>query len=69
MSEHDHEHLADELDKAADKLAEENQRLEDEIVDVRDDWRRKQHDEGVPGAVLPEDESASEDRPDPDSST
>jgi hypothetical protein len=69
MSEHNHEQLADELDREADKLAEQNARLSDEIDDVRDDWARKQQDEAVPGAVVPDDEAASEDRPDPDSST
>jgi hypothetical protein len=71
MSEQDHEQRADELDREADRLAQENARLKEEISDVRDDWRRKQQDDGVPGAVAPEDESerASGDPPDPDSST
>jgi hypothetical protein len=69
MGEQDHEQLADELDREADKLAKENRRLKKEIGDVRDDWHRKQADDGVPGAVAPEEGTASEDRLDPDSST
>jgi uncharacterized Zn finger protein len=54
MAEKDHEQLGDELEKDAEKLARETERLEGEIERVRADWRRKQQDEGVPGAVPPE---------------
>jgi len=43
--------LADELEDRADTLAEHNQRLGDDIADVREDWRRKRADAAVPGAT------------------
>ncbi|MBV9838657.1 MAG: hypothetical protein JO156_11075, partial [Solirubrobacterales bacterium] len=44
-------------------LARKAQELRGEIDDVRQDWRRKQHDAQVPGAVPGEDEHAGEDSP------
>ncbi len=54
MDEHDHERLADQLEQEADKLAQENARLEGKIDEVRSDWHAKQQDPGVPGAIKPE---------------
>jgi hypothetical protein len=62
MNEEDHEQLAAELDQTADKLAQENQRLKQQIGDVRDDWQRKRQDEGVPGAVPPDPQDEDEDK-------
>jgi hypothetical protein len=55
----DHDQLADDLERRADRLEQESERLGGEIGDVRDDWRRKQDDAGVPGAVVPEDPDAA----------
>jgi hypothetical protein len=43
--------LADELEDRADTLAEQNQRLGDDVADVREDWQRKRADAAVPGAT------------------
>jgi hypothetical protein len=43
--------LADELEDRADTLAKHNERLGDDVADVRDDWRRKRADAAVPGAT------------------
>jgi hypothetical protein len=53
----DYDRLADELGADADKLEQENKRLQKEISDVRQDWQRKRADEGVPGAPPPDGES------------
>ena len=61
MATDDHERLADELGKESDRLADESARLEGEIKDVRADWRAKQNDPAVPGAVESPEERAGED--------
>jgi len=67
MEGEEHERLADELEKETDKLARAGEDLADRIDKARTDWRAKQDDPGVPGAVKPAD--ADEDRPDPRSNT
>jgi len=63
----DYDRLADELGDDADRLAKENERLEEEIGDVRQDWERKRTDERIPGAPPPQDaESEGEDSEDED---
>jgi predicted nucleic acid-binding Zn-ribbon protein len=49
MSEHDRH--ADRLERDLDEMQERSDRLEDEIDDTRQDWERKKHDSGVPGAA------------------
>ncbi|HEY8626599.1 MAG TPA: hypothetical protein VIL82_11385 [Solirubrobacteraceae bacterium] len=39
------------LERESKQLERESKKLGDEIEDVRSDWRAKQRDEGVPGAV------------------
>jgi hypothetical protein len=43
--------LADELEDQAATLADDSARLGEKIADVRDDWKRKRADAGVPGAT------------------
>lgn len=54
MTEHDpasgHDELSDELESGAEKMKERSASLGQEIGDVRDDWHRKQEDQGTPGA-------------------
>jgi hypothetical protein len=57
--------LADELEGRADTLAEDSQRLGDEIADVREDWKRKRADAAVPGAT-PDWDDPDEDEDDDD---
>jgi hypothetical protein len=58
MSPEDHEQLSDELEQESDKLEQRSNELGEEIGKVRSDWRQKQQDESVPGAV-PGDEGGS----------
>lgn len=58
MSENDHEKLADELEREADRLTEHSEELEDQVKDARSDWERKRSDESVPGAPPPPGEDA-----------
>jgi hypothetical protein len=58
----DHDKLADDLEQEGDRLQQRSAELGDEISDVRDDWRRKRSDPGVPGAPPP-DEETDRDRP------
>jgi hypothetical protein len=53
MAEEDHRRLADRLDQEADKLERQSSELEDQIGETRTEWRAKQADPGVPGAVEP----------------
>jgi hypothetical protein len=46
----DHEDLADELDSERKDMEHRADKLEDEIEHVRDEWRRRRDDPGVPGA-------------------
>jgi hypothetical protein len=62
MAEKNHEQIANEFEREADKLAHEGKRVESHIAQTRTDWQRKQQDPGVPGAtgdVRPEDEHGS----------
>ena len=60
MESEDHEHLADELDREADKLASENEQLDERIGDVRSDWETKRQDPSVPGATMPPEDADPE---------
>ena len=60
----DHERLADERFKEADRLAGENEQLAKEIDEVRSDWAAKRQDEGVPGAAPPKGDEADADTDD-----
>jgi hypothetical protein len=46
----DHEKLADELDRERKDMEHRAEKLESEIEDTRDEWRRRQNDPSVPGA-------------------
>jgi hypothetical protein len=48
MAEHDER--ADELERQADKMQEESERVSGSIGDARDDWEQKQADQTIPGA-------------------
>jgi hypothetical protein len=48
--EHDHEELGEQLESDAEKMQGRAEELGQEIGDVREDWRSKQEDSGVPGA-------------------
>jgi hypothetical protein len=50
------ERLADELEAQADRLERESGQLEGKIKSVREDWKRKRQDPGVPGAIEPEED-------------
>jgi hypothetical protein len=52
----DHEDLADELDRERADMEHRSDKLEDEIDEARDEWRRRQNDPGVPGAEPREEE-------------
>jgi hypothetical protein len=58
--EQDHGRLADRLEKESDKLEQRSQDLGQEIEDTRTDWRAKQTDPGVPGAVEPVEDDTNE---------
>ncbi len=49
----DSEGLSDDLESDASKMKERADTLKTEISDVREDWRGKQEDGGVPGAEPP----------------
>ena len=49
MSEHSEK--ADALERDADDMEHQSEKLEREIGDVREDWEAKQRDAKVPGAV------------------
>jgi hypothetical protein len=58
----EHERKADELERESADMQEQSERLGAEIEDTREDWRRKQSDDSVPGAVgEPGDEDEDED--------
>ena len=46
----DYEEHADRLEKQADKMQEESERVSGSIGDARDDWEQKQADQTIPGA-------------------
>jgi hypothetical protein len=45
----EYQEQADRLERAADDMAQQSERLGDEIADVRADWERKRADDSVPG--------------------
>ena len=63
----DHEEQADQLEKQADKMQEESERVSGSIGDARDDWEQKQADQTIPGAqedletILDPEEDGSDD--------
>jgi hypothetical protein len=59
----DPETLSEQLDQEADQLERRSEKLGDEVEQVRQDWKRKRADEGVPGAVPPEHESPADGPP------
>jgi hypothetical protein len=46
----EHEEHADKLERQADKMQEESERVSGNIGDARDDWEQKQADQTIPGA-------------------
>jgi hypothetical protein len=59
----EHERKADELERELEDMREQTERLDDRIGDTREDWRRKQRDDSVPGAVGDPGEDEDEDPP------
>jgi chromosome segregation ATPase len=53
---HDHEKLANELERERADMEHQAEKLEDEIDEVRDEWRRRRDDPAVPGAEPREEE-------------
>jgi hypothetical protein len=51
MAPEEREQLGDELERESEKLERESKRLGEEIEHVRSEWRAKQRDGSVPGAV------------------
>ena len=62
----EHEEQADRMERVADDMEKQSEKLEHDIDDVREDWRSKQTSDEVPGAVEEEGESASSGDGDPD---
>ena len=63
----EHRRRAEEVERDLDDMAEQSERLEDEIGDVRDDWESKKRDSSVPGADgAPERADDDEDAPEQD---
>lgn len=69
------ERLADELDREAGAMQRRSDEMGDDVQGVRQEWRRKQQDDGVPGAEpdherdereLAEEEGEQPGGPDPD---
>lgn len=58
----DHQRRADELEGEADDMQRAGDRLEEDISQTRDDWRRKQADPGVPGADEADDDQLDRER-------
>jgi hypothetical protein len=46
----DYDEHADQLEKQADKMQEESERVSGSISEARDDWEQKQADQTLPGA-------------------
>ena len=59
MTEHDAQQLGDELEREAEHMQSQNDRLGDEIHRVGEDWQRKRADESVPGAQPPQPQERS----------
>jgi hypothetical protein len=65
MTEHDEQ--AERVERELDDMQQRSERLADGIEDVREDWRRKQSDEHVPGATAePEPGDEDSDGPPPE---
>jgi hypothetical protein len=60
----EHERHADRLERELDDMAEQTERLGDDIDETRKDWERKQQDSSVPGATG--DSQAGDDEPPPE---
>ena len=52
-------------ERDVEEMEERVERLEDDISDTRQDWKRKRNDPGVPGALAP-DEADAPDQSDDD---
>jgi hypothetical protein len=50
MESDEHRELADDLEREAEDMQKASDRLGGRVSDVRDDWKQKQQDPGVPGA-------------------
>ena len=61
----EHERKADELERELEAMQEQTEQLDDRIGDTREDWRRKQRDDSVPGAVGDPGEDEDDDDEDP----
>jgi len=63
-----HERLSKQLDAELGDLAREGERLEHQIDEVRSQWRAKQADPALPGAVSPDssDDSQADEQPQAD---
>jgi hypothetical protein len=59
MEHEDHERLGEQLEAEAEKLETGVESLGEETAEVKEDWKRKQSDPAVPGAV-PGGEAAGE---------
>jgi hypothetical protein len=58
----EHEEQADKLEREAEGMAEDSDRVGQRIDDARRDWEAKEQDPGVPGAKPdPDDEAQSSD--------
>lgn len=66
----DHDRIADEGLQEADRIQEVSDDLKRDIRETKEDWRSKQGQEAVPGAVDPDkfypDEEEAEERPEPE---
>jgi hypothetical protein len=60
----DYDRLTKQLGDEADRLEHQSERLEEEISDVREDWKHKRADDRVPGAPPPppDDDDENEDK-------
>jgi hypothetical protein len=50
----EHQEQADRLEREADAMQKQSERLGDDISAAREDWEAKKHDDSVPGAPSPE---------------
>ncbi len=67
MTDSDPRRLADELEREADGLEQQNEQLGDRVQSVRQDWERKRNDPNVPGAPPAEERGPdSADEPPPE---
>ena len=52
--------MTEQSEREVDEMQERSGRLEDEIADTREDWKRKKADSSVPGATDDHDGSADQ---------